>query len=262
VPAVDLSFWRSVTAMATLVPFLGSVPRGLWTRIGRNWLYVGICGLLGVSLFNTLIYLAGRSTTATNLALLAVVAPVFMLLFGRLSGGEPITSRRAVGSVIALVGVAALVSGGSPADLAEIRGHPGDLLMVLATAAFAAYSLLVRRRPAELDDRTFLFAIFTVGALSLLPCYAISLWTGGVTRISWVVVGSVLYVGVGSSVVAYAAWNRAIRLLGAEKTSFIYYLVPVLTALLSWLVLGEGIGLPDFVQMAVIILGVVIGSHR
>jgi drug/metabolite transporter (DMT)-like permease len=132
--------------------------------------------------------------------------------------------------------------------------------MIAAACCFAGYSALLRRRPAELDGTAFLFTTFLVGTVLLLPVQAASLALQGGFRPSPGTVLPLLYVGVASSAVAFFAWNKAIALIGAARAGIVYYLQPVLVALLSWALLGETTGWPGALAMALILGGVVLGA--
>lgn len=90
----------------------------------RHLGFLSLAALLGVTLFNTLIYQAGRSTSATNMAMIAAASPVMIALFdlvgGRRGGREKLGARRTAGMAIALLGVVTLVGKGSPAALWQL----------------------------------------------------------------------------------------------------------------------------------------------
>lgn len=259
VSPVALSFWRWAIATAVLVPFVARAPRAQWRLCRAELGYLCLTGFLGVTAFNTLVYVAGRTTSATNLALLAVAAPVFIVLLARVWDNTPITGPQLVGMVIALVGVGGLITGGS---LTGLRFHSGDLWMLLGTLTFACYSVLVRRKPPELWNSVFLASVFGLGTLFLLPLYlGDALLLDGRMSLDGPVLWSLLYVGVLSSAVAFAAWTWSIGVIGASRAGFIYYLTPVATALAAWLVLGERAEWVQGAAMLLIVCGVVVSNQ-
>lgn len=260
VPPVELSFWRWLIASSTLLPFMIQLPREQWILIARHRRYLTLTGFLGVTIFNTLIYVAGHTTTATSLALLAIAAPVFMIALARVVEGEQITWWRALGMAVALAGVIDLITDGSLRELAAMGRHPGDLIMLAATLTFAGYSMLVRRRPPALTGTAFLVGVFGSGTLLLVPAYLIDLGVQGGFALTGQAAAALCYIGVAASTVAYSAWNRAIQLIGAPRTGLIYYLLPAFTAAAAWLVLGEQATGLQVVSMLLIVSGVAVGS--
>nr|WP_260693394.1 EamA family transporter [Streptomyces sp. BHT-5-2] len=264
VPPVQTAFWRWIVALLAVAPFaLGPVRRD-WPVIRRHLGFLAVAALLGVTLFNTLIYTAGRSTSATNMAMIAAASPMMIALFdlvGRRRGGrEPLGARRAAGMVLALLGVVTLVGKGSPTAVLHLDFAGGDLWMLAATTTFAGYSALLRRRPEGIGQLSFLFMTFALGAAMLVPAYAVSRTVEGGFPVTTGTVGPLLYIGVCSSAVAYFTWNKAIALVGAARAGAVYYLQPVCVALLSAAVLGEGIGAVQVVCMALIVAGVALGA--
>ncbi|MFF2808630.1 DMT family transporter [Streptomyces sp. NPDC058000] len=264
VPPVQTAFWRWNIALLAVAPFaLGQVRRE-WSVIRRHLGFLALAALLGVTLFNTLIYTAGKSTSATNMAMIAAASPMMIALFdligGRRGGREPLGARRIAGMVIALLGVLTLVGKGSPTAVLHLDFAGGDLWMLAATATFAGYSALLRRRPEGIGGLSFLFMTFALGAAMLVPAYAVSLGVEGGFPLTAGTAGPLLYIGVCSSAVAYFTWNKAIALVGAARAGAVYYLQPVCVALLSLVLLGEGISTMQVLCMALIVAGVALGA--
>ncbi|MFE0682601.1 DMT family transporter [Streptomyces sp. NPDC058961] len=257
VPPIQAAFWRWLIAIAAVAPF---AIRETWRQralIRSHLGYLTVASLLGITVYNTLVNQAGTSTSAGNMGMIMAASPVLMAVHERLTGGR-LGARRTVGLLVAVAGVLLLVSKGSlTLDLA-----PGDLWMVAAALSFASYSVLLRRRPAELGSLTFLLTTFVLGALMLAPAYGVSLAVQGGFEVRAATVGPLLYVGVLSSAVAFFAWNKAISLIGAARAGVVYYLQPVCVALLSYPLLGEAMGPAQLVCMALILGGVVLGSRR
>lgn len=264
VPPVQTAFWRWIIALLVVAPLALPQVRRQWPVIRRHLGFLALAALLGVTLFNTLIYQAGRSTSATNMAMIAAASPMMIALFdlagGRRGGGrEKLGARRVAGMVIALLGVVTLVGKGSPAVL-WLDFAAGDLWMLAATATFAGYSALLRRRPQEISGLAFLFMTFALGAAMLTPAYGVSLAVEGGFTPGAATVGPLLYIGVLSSAVAYFTWNKAIALVGAARAGVVYYLQPMCVALLSFAVLGESVGAVQLLCMALIVAGVALGA--
>ncbi|MFI6944366.1 DMT family transporter [Streptomyces sp. NPDC050418] len=255
VPPVQHAYWRWIIALTAAAPFAA---RHAWRErhvILRHWRFVLLASLLGIAVYNTLVYQAGISTSAGNMGMIMAASPVVMTVYEKL-GGARLGARRVAGMLIACVGVLLLVSKGRLAlDFAA-----GDLWMLGAAFSFASYSALLRRRPSELGALAFLFTSFLIGAVVLTPVYLTSLVTQGGFTPTLGTVSPLLYAGVLSSAVAFFTWNKAISLIGAGRAGLVYYLQPVFVALLSYLILDEPTGAMQVVCMVLILGGVVLGS--
>jgi drug/metabolite transporter (DMT)-like permease len=62
-----------------------------WDIIKEHIPYLSITSLLGITIFNTLIYFAGHTTTAINLSLISITFPVFIVILSRIFFRESIT---------------------------------------------------------------------------------------------------------------------------------------------------------------------------
>ncbi|MDI9886520.1 DMT family transporter [Streptomyces sp. HNM0645] len=261
VAPVQTSFWRWVIALLAVAPFAA---RGLLRErqaIRRHAGLVVLAALLGVTLFNTLIYIAGQSTSATNLALIAAASPAAIAAFAFV-GGERMTLLRATGMLIAFAGVVTLVSKGSITALLTMDFRAGDLWMLAAMATFAGYSALLKRKPATISGTSFLLATFAAGTVMLAPFYAASVVLQGTFTPGSATVGPLLYIGVASSAIAFYTWNKAVDLIGATRAGVIYYLQPVFVACVAYLAIGEHINLVQILCMATIVTGVALGAKR
>jgi len=258
---VGLAFWRWVIAVVTLAPFAVRVTIEDWKLVQKHLLYLAVSALLGVTAFNTLIYMAGHTTQAMNLALIAASSPIFIVFMSRLFYGELISLTRAAGIGIAVSGVVLLIAGGSLERLLSISFTIGDLYMLLAAIVFAGYAMLVKSKPPAMHMTTFNFCTFSLGLLFLAPFYALECWNYHPVVFNPSLVLALLYVGILSSVVAFLAWNKAIVLIGPSRTALIYYLIPVFSGIAAWLLLGEAITLVHIFSMLLIVFGIIVTNR-
>ncbi|MFG3494157.1 DMT family transporter [Streptomyces sp. NPDC047928] len=255
VPPVQAAFWRWIVAILAVAPFAA---RATWRQrrlIRRHLGFLLLASLLGVTLYNTLVNQAGLTASAGTMGMIMAASPVLMAGYERL-GGARLGPRRVLGMLIACAGVVLLMGRGGGGFVA------GDLWMVAAAVCFASYSALIRRRPPGIGGPALLLATFVVGALMLLPAYAVSLAVQGGFTVTAGTAGPLLYVGVFSSAVAFFAWNKAVSLIGAARAGVVYYLQPLCVALLAYVLIGEEVGTVGALSMALILGGVVLGTRR
>ncbi|MEY3868546.1 MAG: hypothetical protein RLZZ338_2437 [Cyanobacteriota bacterium] len=258
---VGLAFWRWAIAVVSLTPFALRVTVEDWKLIEKNLPYLALSALSGVTVFNTLIYIAGQTTHAMNLSLIAASSPIFIVLMSRLFYGEIISLRRATGIIVVLIGVLLLITGGSLQRLLSISFAIGDLYMLLAAVIFAGYAMLVKRKPPNLRLTSFALCTFSLGLLFLAPFYALESWIYHPVVFNPSIALALIYVGIFSSVVAFLAWNKAITLIGPSRTALIYYLIPVFSGIAAWLLLGEVITGLHIFSMLLIIFGIIMTNR-
>ena len=152
-----------------LAPFVWrELPASLLV-LRREWRLVVGLGATGIAAFHTMVYVALETTTATNALLTLSLSPIAILAGAALSGSERPVKRQALGALISILGAVVLVTRGDVAVIGTADFTRGDLWMLAAIAIWAAYSLLLRRRPADLPQAVALFASVVTGLVLLLP---------------------------------------------------------------------------------------------
>ena len=256
-----LNFWRWLIASIALAPFALPGLRANFAVIRRSAGLLLALSFLGVALFQWMVYEGLKTTTAVNAVLLNSSFPAFMLLCSWAIEGERASRRQVAGMLISLAGILIIMARGEPASLARLSFHSGDALILLAMPVWGVYSVLLRRRPPELDGVAFLFLISLIGVVLLLPAFALEAyhtpprWPGAAG------VAAVLYVGLGASVAAFICWNRGVAIVGANAAGFTLHLLPAFGTLLAMLFLGESFQLFHAAGIATILAGVVVATR-
>lgn len=258
----SMAFYRWLVAVLVFTPFaLRSVKRD-WKVIRANLTYIAITALLGVSIFNTLIYFAGRSTTAINLSLIALTFPMFILLLSSIFFKEKLTLKKTFGILIVLIGVLTIISHGQISSLLQLSFHPGDPLMLLAAFTFSIHSMLLKRKPAEISIISLQYMTFLIGLVILLPFYLVnkSLQIGA-EIITMPIFASILYIGICASLISFLSWNKAIEKIGASSAGMIYFLLPLFSGLAAWVFLGEHLQVYHLISAVLIVSGIVVATQ-
>ena len=137
IPPISLAFWRWVVAVVVFLPFALKPLIVEWQTLKKHLPYLSITALLGISIFNTLIYFAGHTTTAINLSLISITFPIFIVILSRIFFGELITVNKGIGILLVAAGVVFLITKGALASLLNIAFAIGDVWMLLAAITFA-----------------------------------------------------------------------------------------------------------------------------
>lgn len=254
-PPVGLSAVRWGLAAAVMLAFTW---RSVWAQRAlflAHWKLMVLLALTGVASYNTIAYAALHLTSALNLVIVNSTAAMFTALFAWAMLGIRPTGRQGVGIGVSMLGALVIVTRGQPALITGLGHDMGDLLALLATAVWAVYSVLLRRRPAAMDPMATLTVLFVLGWLMLLPLWAWEISSGQVMPITPVTVSIVIYVGLFASCLAYWAWNRGVALLGASTASQYIHLIPVFTSGLAVVFLGERFALYHVAGIGLIIAG-------
>lgn len=243
IPPLSLSFWRWMLAGALLLPFvIRPILAHRKTLRAAGW-RLPVLAAMGIASYNSLLYSAAQSTEAINLSLVNTCLPLATFLGAGLLLGEWPLRRAWAGMAVAAVGLFYLISQGSWQTVARLDFRPGDLLMLVAVLAWALYTLLLRRWASRLavPALVLLAVLIYIGLPLILPFYLYELAKVGGFTPSWANLGAIGYTAVFASLVAYLAWNTGVARVGAARAALASYLMPVFTALLGWLLLGEAL---------------------
>ena len=254
-----------VTALI-LLPFAWRVfgsASPLWQSSKR----FALLSLLGVGSYNVLLYLALKSSTPINVTLIGASMPIWAIVIGALFYKEQPNIKQIIGALISLIGVTVVIVRGELERLIEIEFVAGDLLMVLATILWGAYSWMLSH-PKESTERTWPWSYFLLAQVGFGFCwslgFAVTEWQLEYSYFtwSWSTVFMIIYVIIGPSLIAYRCWGLGVSGAGATVATFFTNLIPLFTAILSTLLLQKPPELFQGVAFALILAGIYLSIQK
>jgi drug/metabolite transporter (DMT)-like permease len=243
-PPLTVVLWRFLLSGSVFVLLLLLTP-GPALPPRNEWRRVLVLGLLAGPV-NQVFFFQGLSrSTAAHAALLYALTPLGVYLLSLAQGSERASGRAMAGIVTAFSGVVVLLLG---RGLADASGSLlGDLLILGAVAAWVVYTTEGKPFVAvhgPIRATAWSMVASTLMMLVFAPFVAMP---QGVLAASSLAKGSIAYLGLMTSVVAYLIWYYALSKVPASKVAIFSNLQPAATALAAWLLLDE----PLHWQMAV-----------
>ena len=236
-----------------------AAPRRLRLTDWRQEGLFALAGLCGVTLYYGFENLALSATRASNVGVIISIAPFFTVLFSAVFLKEKRPGLRFfAGFLIAMAGIM-LISFNQEA----VEIHPvGDGLAVLAAMIWAVYWLL-SRRISELGYNVLLATrrTFFYGLLFMLPLTFTQFSVSFPTILRPEILFNLVFLGLGASALCFVTWNLAVGILGSVKTSVTIYIVPVITAVASALVLHEPLTPKVILGLALTLGGLVLSQN-
>lgn len=257
-----LAFWRWGLAALILLPFA-------WNGIARNgtafraaWREILILGLLGMLICGGLVYVSLHWTTATNAALLYTGSALFIVLLDALYFQQPLGLSRIAGLVVGFFGVATIVLQGEPQRILSLDLNKGDLGIAVCAFSWAVYTVMLRAKKLRALPTLPLFAVIaSVGALTLVPPMlyeAIALNAVPATPQAWL---NILMLAIIPSVGAYGVYQICVKEVGPSITGVFMYFMPVYSAALAALTLGEAFLIYHVIGLVLVLGGVALASN-
>jgi len=263
IPPVTLAFYRWLSATVIMFFLVRKTIAGEMGIIKNRFWYFFLVAVSGVSVFNTFVYIAGHYSEAINLALIGTTtSPIFSVLLARIFLKEKIPFLRIAGMLICIAGILLLLSKGSWQVLLSLSFTKGDWWMLAAAFTFAVYNVSAKKKPEAISSKNFLFLVFAMGTLLLLPFYLYEWNTKGGIVISVSNIGAILYLGLGASVIAFLLWNKAIENLGAGRAALFGNLIPVFSSIGAVLFLKERITWIHITSFIIVFAGVMMATRQ
>jgi drug/metabolite transporter (DMT)-like permease len=209
------------------------------------------------------VYIAGHYTTAINLALIGTTSsPIMSIIMARIFLRERIGWMKLLGMLICIAGILFLLSKGNFSNIFTFKFSSGDIWMLLAAFCFAVYNILVRKKPASISPLNFLFVTFLFGSVLLLPFLLWEQDHAAVVDWNLHLIGSILYLGIGASVICFSIWNISIGVLGAGRTALFGNLIPIFSSLEAVIILNEQFSWVHIVSMITVFAGLLLANLR
>lgn len=195
-------------------------------------------GATGIFAYYLLENIALTYTMASNVGVIVSISPFFIgLLTCVFFETDRPTARFFVGFLVAMAGICLISFNGQAFSFNPL----GDVLAGAAALVWAVYSLLTKKISTwGLDVVLTTRRMFFYGLIFMIPCsFALGFEFDPTLFTQPLVVGNLLFLGLGASALCFVTWNFAVASIGAVKTSIYIYLVPVITVVTAAIILHE-----------------------
>ncbi len=241
VQPLELAFFRWFFVCIFLLPSLFFIDlKRLIFFIKQKLVFFIFISLLGITLFNTIVYLALQTTKATNALLINSIVPILILILSFFILKTKISKIQILGIVLSTIGVVYLVLKGDFFNLLEVEFTHGDFWILLSSLVWALYSVVVKFKPQGIKHLELFVIIVYLGFLLLIPWYLFQGYSLTheieVFKQSW---PYFLYVSFFASLLSFYFWHMGIDSIGAEKTGQFTHLMPIFGAILAFIFLKE-----------------------
>jgi drug/metabolite transporter (DMT)-like permease len=254
VPPLLFAAFRYDVAGAVVLGY-AVLTRERWLPRERSeWLAIGAGGLLLIAAFHALLYLGQGYVSGAIAAIVVSLVPLLTVVFDHTLVGETRLDRvGGAGLAFGFVGVG-VVANPTPSAL-DPTMILGVGLVFLAAACFALGGVLTSPLPRTLPMVSRQAWVMLVGGLVL---HAGSVARGeSIATAAWTpaVVGAFAYLVLASSVLGYLLYFELLDRVGPTELNLVNYLVPVVAALVSWVLLGRLLGPTAVTGFVVVFVG-------
>ena len=255
---VAITFYRLVLALAVMSTFI-LIP--VWKNrqvILLHWKKLALGGFLSVSLFQFLSYQAANTTTATNMSIVTTLIPLLTLILSSVILKDRVSYGMLIGGGISFYGILYLLGRGSVLEVLAQGVHLGDVLMLIAAIGYALYGVLLKKWKMPIPAWQSNFVQSTFALIYVLPFFvflpAVDIQLNRQT------IPLIVYASIFSSVLLSYLWIEGVRHLGPNKNSIFMNLLPLFTALIAVILLGEKLQTFHYIGGGLTLLGILIAQ--
>ncbi len=254
---MQLALFRWAGAAIIVLPIFVKSFSHIRSAVKSHFFILSLLALLGITAFNTLLYVGLQTTIATNALLINSFVPVLILVFSYFILKISVSVKQSVGIFLSTFGVIFLIIKGEVASLSLIEINNGDFWVIASSVSWALYSVLVRFKPKGLNDFEYFTAIVYIGLFWLVLIYS-SMDHSPMTDLMLFenYYPQFLYVAIFPSVISYYFWHQGIKEIGANKTGQFTHLMPLFGAILAYLYLDERLHAYHFIGAFLIAVGI------
>lgn len=193
-------------------------------------------------------------------AMIIATIPIFSVGAGILFFKEKINRINVFGIFMSLIGIVLVAM--SKGDIGD-NFIWGILLLLVAVISEVGHASLTKSLSGTYSSQIIVMYQFLIGSVFLLPLF---LWKGldgfnFETYFSVEVWHPILCLAVLCSSLAFTLWVGTIKTLGVAKSSIFSALIPVVAALIAWLIGRETLNTRQWIGIAVSAIGVILSQY-
>jgi drug/metabolite transporter (DMT)-like permease len=262
VPPISLAFWRWTVVVLILLPFTCSLLVKNLNIIKKEFKKLFFLGAMGCGVCGAFPFLAGETTTVTNMGIIYTSSPIFIILISAIFFNEKINFIKIIGLVTCLIGVLAIIIKGDFNLLLNLNFTIGDLWMLAASIGWALYSIYLFYWKSELPifQRFILVAFF--GVISLFPFYIIEEVVVQRTLFNSQFFLWVVFAAISPGIIAFTLYTQAQKSLGASLTSFTLYIFTIYAAIYGFIFFDEKLEFFHYIGTVLVFFGIYLAKKN
>ncbi|HNW70635.1 MAG TPA: DMT family transporter [Bacteroidales bacterium] len=218
-----------------------------------------------LAFFQPFLYFLGESygislVSPTVAAIMISTIPLFVPFSMYFLAREPLGSNNFVGIFISFIGVLMVVLN---KDLTLSASPLGLLYMCLAVGSVLGYSNLLQKLLKKYSAYTIVTVANFIGIFYFLPLVLIIDYED-ITTIPWNIdlIWNLLALAIFASSLAYFLFNIGTKNIGVSKATLFTYLIPIFTAILSYIFFREHFTIIKITGIFVTLAGLFVGKTR
>lgn len=212
-------------------------------------------GFLGVA-FNQFIFLNGLNfTSPIDSAIIVTINPILVMIIASMAIGERITLMKIFGMIVGATGALLIILNRGVISFSS-EHLLGNLMIFMSTFAYAGYLVVAKPLMQRYDPLTVMRGVFFVGLIFITPVGFMDLVNTSWSTIPASVWGSIFFVLLGATFIAYLLMSWGLKQVKATTVSIYNYTQPVIASIVAVVIGQDVIDIPKIVATVMVFLGV------
>ena len=262
IPPLTLNFFRWAVVWLILMPFTFKEIFSKMNHVKENWILISILGILTISIFNSVVYFSLNYTQVINAVLMLAAIPAVVMLLSSLFKIEKTNFFQLTGLFLSIIGILVIISNADIQKILSLSFNKGDLSMLLCIFSWSLYSTLLKKKKLPFSQFSLIQLMATVGLIFLIPQYYYEHSAGlelNPNKAFYIILS---YVVLFPAIVAYYCWQKAIQLIGPNRSSMFIQLMPLFSALMAIVIFNEKLQTYHFIGAGFIIIGIYLSNKK
>ena len=166
------------------------------------------------------------------------------------------------GLFLSIVGVGTIISNADIQKIISLSFNKGDVWMLVCVLSWSLYSTLLKKNKFELSQFSLIQIMVTVGLIFLVPQFLYEKSIGNEIEINKASILILMYIVFFPAIAAYYCWQKAIELIGPNRSSMFIQLMPLFSAMMAIIIFKEKFQLFHFFGAIFIITGIYLSNRK
>lgn len=262
-PPLAVAFYRFLIASVCLAYCVYHAHATIPKLNARQCLITALLAATGIFAYNILFLYGLQQISAGRGALIVALKPAAATLLAWLWLKEPMSTKKALGIMVALAGCLLVISNGSPTKLLNGGVGHGEWLILGCVICWTLYTFI--GRIAHQQGLSPLVMTFYASCIGCVMLAAVALYQGAITDYprysthTWI---SIIFLGLFGTALGFTWFIGAVNQIGPICASAFLNLVPIWAILLGVVFLSEMLNGFTLLGGALVLIGVFLATYR
>ena len=262
IPPLTLNVFRWISVWLILMPFTYKEIYKNLPNIKKNWFVISFMGVITISTFNSVVYVALNHTQVINAVLVLAAIPAATIVLSSIMNIEKTNTFQLLGLCLSIIGIGSIISNGEIQKIISLSFNKGDLLMLVCVITWALYSTLLKKYQFKFSQFSLIQLMVTAGLLFLIPQFFYEQSIGLEVNFNKAFFLILFYVVVFPAIAAYYCWQKGIEIIGPNRASMFIQLMPLFSAVMAIIIFNEKFQFYHFTGAFFIVTGIYLSNKK